>query len=86
MKFINPEDAPVRPRPRRNSAKWRPIQEALKEGKVAVIGADEYDDELATRNSITISLRRWGTAVTIRKDSDTGDLYVFPKPEEEASA
>jgi hypothetical protein len=86
MKFIDPEDAPMRPTPRRNSAKWRPIQEAIKDGKVVVLTPDEYEDELATRNSITISLRRWGTAVTIRKDSDTGDLYVFPKPEEEAPA
>ena len=47
-----------------------------------MVEAHEYDDELKTRNSITVSLKRWGVPITIRKDKDTGDLYVFLKPED----
>jgi len=86
MKTINPDDAPVQPTQRSNSGKWRPIEVALRNGQAVVIEAHEYDDELKTRNSITVSLKRWGVPVTIRKDSATGDLYVFRKPEEDEGA
>jgi hypothetical protein len=82
MKTINPADAPVQPTSRNNSAKWRFIEHALRDGQAVVIEAHEYTDEIKTRNSITVSLKRWGLAITIRKDSKTGDLYVFLKPEE----
>lgn len=86
MKTINPEDAPVQPTARSNAAKWRPIEQALRSGQAVVVEAHEYDDELKTRNSITVSLKRWGLPITIRKDKATGDLYVFLKPEETEGA
>ena len=82
MKIINPKDAPVQPTERNRSGRWKPILDAVRAGQAAVIEAHEYTDESSVRNSVTISLRRWGVPVTIRKDKATGDLYVFAKPEE----
>lgn len=86
MKTIDPKDAPVQPTALATAAKWRPIEAAIRAGLAAVIERHEYEDELKTRNSITVSLKRWGVPVTIRKDPETGDLYVFRKPEETGAA
>jgi len=82
MKIIDPEDAPVKPVVRNSAGRWRPILNAVKAGRAAVIEKHEYTDENSVRNSITISLRRWDCPVTIRKDPETGDLYVFGKDQE----
>ena len=79
MKFIDPEDAPVQPTPRQPHGTWRPVYDGIVAGQAVVLEKSEYNDENKTRNAISLSMRRWGVPVTIRKDSKTGDLYVFKK-------
>ena len=82
MKFINPDEAPVSPTPRQEHGAWRPVYEALTTGKaVELEWGKDFNDEAKDRNAISLSLRRWGVPVTIRKDPETGNLYVFKKGE-----
>jgi hypothetical protein len=86
MKFINPDDAPVQPTPRRPLGTWRPVYDAIAAGKAVVLERAEYIDENKTRNAVSLSMRRWGIPVTIRKDPKTGNLYIFRKDEQGAPA
>jgi hypothetical protein len=81
MKRIKPEDAPVQPGPR-TSTKWLPLKEALLAGDAVCISPDEFTTEHNARASIKVNADRWGFKVTVRKDSKTGDLYVFRLPDE----
>lgn len=83
MKFINPEDAPVQPTPRQPMGTWRPIYDGITSGQAVVLEKSDYEDENKTRNAISLSMKRWGVPVTIRKDPATGDLYVFKKTDED---
>lgn len=85
MKIVDPKDAPVQPLPRRTYTQWRPVYEALEAGKAVVLvrGTDFAPaDESKTRNSVSLSMKRWGIPVTIRKDQASGDLVVFRKDQE----
>ncbi len=83
MKIIKPEEAPVKPTSRQAHGTWKPVFDALEAGNVVELVKDEdFVDENRTRNSVSLSMRRWGIPVTIRKDAATGNLYIFRKDAE----
>lgn len=85
MKVVDPQDAPVQPTARRRYTQWRPVFEALDRGKTVILvrGEDfEPADEGKVRNAVSLSMKRWGIPVTIRKDQASGDLVVFRRDQE----
>lgn len=83
MKIIKPEDAPISPKARAAHGTWKPVYEALEAGNVVeLVKGEDFTDEGKTRNSVSLSMKRWGIPVTIRKDADTGNLYIFRKDAE----
>jgi hypothetical protein len=83
MKIIKPEEAPINPTARQAHGTWKPVFEALEAGNaVELVNGEDFVDESRTRNSVSLSMKRWGIIVTIRKDTATGNLYVFRKDAE----
>ena len=77
MNIINPEDAPM-DASSRSRTNWRPVLEALKTGKaVELVKGEDFVDEGKARNSVALFLRRNMVNVTVRKDRETGNLFVF---------
>lgn len=83
MKIIKPEDAPISPTKRQGHGQFRPIYDAVVNGNaVELVYGEDYTDEGKTRNSVSLSMKRWGLPVTIRKDPKTNSLFVFSKESE----
>ena len=78
MKAINESQVPKFVQNLRPS-KYDFVSETLKAGKVCVIEANEYNSEISIRSAIRAHLERRGMKASVRKDPQTGDLYVFLK-------
>ena len=78
MKAITESQVPDLVQARRKS-KYDFVSETIKSGKVCLIEANEYEKESALRSGISAHMRKRGVAYSIRKDTSTGNFYVFGK-------
>ena len=78
MKAINESQVPKFEK-KLNPSKWDFVVETLKAGKVCVIEKHEYEREVTARSGVRTRVEQFGMKCSVKKNPQTGDLYVFLK-------
>lgn len=86
FKAIDPSEVPESVNTRKKGSKWGPAVEAVRAGKVVVIPEEDlkgYASLNSVRANIKVTFNRKGVEITVIRDPDTGDLYIFKKEPED---